>query len=122
MLEHVDNYEEAKVFLKKDSGGYIDKRVEHILKLRAGIISGLAIAGIAGLNAIDPIDSPILEPLLFFSPFGFYSIIPLIRHKKILKSFKEERGDKYFTEEEIIKEANARIDSYNEIEQRGKSI
>ena len=58
MMDHVENYEEAKRFLKNNMGGAWDKKFDKFIKIKAGFITALAAAIVAGVGIL-------LMPLLF---------------------------------------------------------
>lgn len=118
MLKKPKNYEEARLILEKSATDDLTKKSLKLNKLKAIIVSGIAVAGLTALQLImsNPIVTAVHIPLAAI--LALPHILPYFYTKKMVNALKT--GD-YFNNmsEETIKEtAEKYVDEYNEFEKK----
>ena len=118
MINHTDDYEEAKVIIKNSIDDDFAKKVNKAAKLRAifGSVAGIGAVVAAGLVTQNPVFTATMVPICGRASIPF--LVPFFSQKSGKKKVESGEFFREHSKEDIINRANSYADQYNEFESR----
>ncbi|MCQ2536736.1 MAG: hypothetical protein MJ110_07205, partial [Lachnospiraceae bacterium] len=113
-MEHIDNFEDARIYIEGDIGGIYDFWMKRRIYKQAILFSGifLIMVLVAAASSNDP-------SILYLSPMCILLVLPntllnLSNQKSRIKSIKSGTYFTLLTPEKVIEQTNRQIDIANE--------